>query len=109
MSTVTLLEQTRALLDDALPDDIDVDAKVRQLIRAEYLRELGRYRRADLAFTRKYSMSFEEFIQRHVVQQLGYRWDVEQDAMAWETAIGGMATIERKLQALRALDHAASV
>lgn len=105
MATTNILEQTKAFLDDALPNDLDVDAKVRQLIQAEYLRELGRYRRADLAFTRKYGITFEEFIAQRTTRQMGYGWDVEQDAIAWETAIGGIATIERKLKQLRDLDN----
>jgi hypothetical protein len=36
---------------------------------------------------------------------MDYSWDVEQDAMAWETAVGGMATMERKLKDLQDLDH----
>ena len=32
------------------------------------------------------------------------RWEVEQDAMAWESAIGGMATMERQLRELRGLN-----
>jgi hypothetical protein len=39
---------------------------------------------------------------------MNYSWEVEQDAMAWETAVGGMATMARKLQELRALDDESS-
>ena len=46
-------------------------------------------------------MTFEEFTERRVVQQEGYTWDVEKDAMDWETAVDGMRTMERKLQELR--------
>jgi len=46
-------------------------------------------------------MTFEEFVARRVVQQREYAWDVETDAMDWETAVGGMKTMERKLQELR--------
>ena len=48
-------------------------------------------------------MTFEEFVARRVAQQKGYTWDVETDAMDWETAMGGMRTMERKLQELREL------
>ena len=105
MTKVKLLERTREFLDETLPDEPDVDAKVRQLIRAECLRELGRHRRTDLALTRKYGFSFDEFIARRTTQQMGYSWDVEQDAMAWETAVGGIVTMERKLKDLQDLDH----
>lgn len=101
MATVNLLEQTRNFLDEALPDEQNTDAKVRRLIEAEYLRELGRYHRTQLALSRKYGVSFDEFISRHITRQMNYSWEVEQDAMAWETAVGGIATMERKLEELR--------
>jgi hypothetical protein len=102
--TVELRERTREFLDEALPNEQDIDAKVRQLIKAEYLRKLGRYRRTDLALTRKYGLSFDEFVAHRVTRQMDYSWDVEQDAMAWETAMGGIATMERKLKELQDLD-----
>ena len=48
-----LLKRTQAFLNEMIPDDQDLDAKVLRLVEAEYLRELGRYRRADLALVRK--------------------------------------------------------
>ena len=44
-------------------------------------------------------------VARRVVQQKGYTWDVETDAMDWETAVGGMRTMERKIQELRESGH----
>ena len=46
-------------------------------------------------------MTFQEFVTRRIVQQRGYTWEVETDAMDWETAVSGMATMTRKLQELR--------
>ena len=43
-------------------------------------------------------MSFAEFVARRIPRQKDYSWEVEQDAMDWETAIGGIATIERQLR-----------
>ena len=74
---------------------------VRQLIEAKYLRQVARYRRVDMALTHKYDMTFDDFVARRITRQRGYTWEVEQDAMDWETAVGGMATIERKLKELR--------
>ncbi|MCA9994147.1 MAG: hypothetical protein KDE47_05460 [Caldilineaceae bacterium] len=105
MATVELTRQTQALLEETLPNEQDIDAKVRQLIQAEHLRELGRYRRTDLALTRKYNLTFDEFTAQHTTRRMGYSWEVEQDAMAWETAVGGIATMERKLKELRELDR----
>lgn len=101
MSEMKLLERTRQLLEEPLLGEQDLDTKVRLLLEAEYLRRLGRYRRLDRILTRKYGMTFEGFVARRIVQQKGYTWDVESDAMEWETAVDGVRTIERKLQELR--------
>ena len=76
---------------------------MRQLIEAEYLRQLGRHKRTNSALTDKYGMTFEEFVARRVARQKGYTWEVEQDAMAWETAIGGIAMLDRQLRKVRDL------
>ncbi len=101
MGEVLLRERTRQFLEDPLLGEQDVDAKVCSLLEAEYLRRLRRYRRQDRLLVQKYGMTFEEFVEQRVVQQEGYTWDVEQDAMDWETAVGGMATMKRRLQELR--------
>lgn len=101
MNSIGLMEQTQQFLNLTVPGSQDVDAKVRQLIEAEHLRRLAQYRRADLALARKYGMTFDEFLTRRIPRQRDYSWEVEQDAMAWESAVGGMMTVERQLQALR--------
>lgn len=102
MATAMLLEQTQELLRYSVPGDQNMDAKVRQLIKGECMRRLARYRRVDMDLTRKYGLSFDEFLNRRVVRKMDYTWEVEQDAMDWETAVGGMETVERKLKELRA-------
>ena len=104
MMTGELLEQTRELLSETLPEKQSLDDKVRELIEAEYLRQLGRHRRTDVALAGKYGMTFDEFIARRIPREKGYSWEVEQDAMDWETAIGGIATVERQLRKLRGLN-----
>ena len=103
MSETRLMESTLQFLEEPLLGEQDLDTKVRLLLEAEYLRRLGRYRRLDRTLTQKYEMTFEAFIEGRVVQQKGYTWDVEKDAMDWETAVDGMRTMERKLQELRKL------
>ena len=93
MSQMGLLERTRQFLEEPLLGEQDLDTKVRLLLEAEYLRRLGRYRRLDRILTQKYGMTFEEFVSCRVVQQKEYTWDVESDAMDWETAVGGMRTM----------------
>jgi hypothetical protein len=104
MIIAELLEQTQQFLNLTVPGDQGLDAKVRQLIEVEHLRKLAQCRRVDLALTRKYGMDFEEFLAGRVPRQQDYSWEVEQDAMAWESAIGGMATMERQLRELRELN-----
>ena len=101
MSETRLMESTLQFLEEPLLGEQDLDTKVRLLLEAEYLRRLGRYCRLDRTLTQKYGMTFEEFTERRVVQQRGYTWDVESDAMDWETAVDGMRTMEGKLQELR--------
>jgi len=100
MSETRLMESTLQFLEEPLLGEQDLDTKVRLLLEAEYLRRLGRYRRLDRTLAQKYGMTFEEFIELRIVQQKGYTWDVETDAMNWETAVDGMRTMERKLQEL---------
>ncbi len=101
MGDVLLQERTRQFLQDPLLGKQDIDAKVRSLLEAEYLRRLGQYRRQDRILAQKYGMTFEAFMERRTVRQEGYTWDVEQDAMDWETAVGGMRMMKRRLLELR--------
>ena len=105
MSETRLLESTLQFLEEPLLGEEDLGTKVRLLLEAEYLRRLGRYRRLERTLTQKYEMTFEEFMDGRVVQQKGYTWDVEKDAMDWETAVDGMRTMQRKLQELRASER----
>jgi hypothetical protein len=101
MVEVQLHERTQALLNEPTLGNQDVDAKVRSLLEAEYLRQMARFRRVDQALSQKYGLSFDEFIEQRITERHRYVWEVEQDAMDWETAIGGIATMRRKLDELR--------
>jgi hypothetical protein len=105
MTEVKLLERTQEFLRDPLLGEQDIDAKIRQLLAAEYMRRVGHYRRVDHNLMHKYGVSFDEFIAHRVSAQQGYSWEVEKDAMDWETAIGGILTIERRLRELRELER----
>ena len=105
MRNTAILKRTQELLEEAALGGKDVDSKVRHLLRSEYLRRLSQYRRVDLLLTQKYGMSFDEFISRRVVRERGYAWDVESDAMEWETAIGGMKTMRRNIEELQDEGH----
>jgi len=103
MPDKTLREETLNLLEQSPLPGGEIDTKVLQLLKSEYLRMLARYRRMDFIMTKKYGMSFDEFVSREVVRQKGYTWDVESDAMEWETAISGMKTTKRKIRELEEL------
>lgn len=106
MGNTAILKRTQELLEEVSLGGKDVDSKVRHLLRSEYLRRLSQYRRVDILLTQKYEMSFDEFISRRIVRERGYGWDVESDAMEWETAIGGMKTMRRNIEELREEGHA---
>lgn len=102
MTGSALLESTENLVRETLPGDADLDTKVRQLLVSECLRRIASFRRADLAFRRKYGVSFDAFVTDRTTETLGYSWEVESDAMEWETAIGNAETLERRLRQLQA-------
>jgi hypothetical protein len=104
MSEIALPKIARQLLEESILGEADLNAKIRLLLEGEYLRRLRHYRRVDHLLSQKYGMSFEEFMARQLVRQRGYTWEVEKDAMEWETAISGIQTMERKLEELRALE-----
>ena len=101
MENIAILKRTQELLEGASLGGQDVDSKVMHLLKAEYLRRLSRYRRVDLLLTQKYGMSFDEFVSRRVVREREYSWDVESDAMEWETAVSGIKTMRRNIEELR--------
>ena len=103
MSEIVLSESTLALLQAPGLGVEDVDSKVRYLLEAEYMRRLERYHRTNNLLSEKYGMTFEEFAAQHVVRQRGYTWEVEKDAMDWETALGGIEDARRALMELKNL------
>ncbi|MBC8218285.1 MAG: hypothetical protein H8E73_07460 [Planctomycetes bacterium] len=105
MGDITFLESTRQFLEDPLLGEQDLDTKVRLLLEAEYLRRLAAYRRVDRTLSQKYGMTWQEFLDRRVTRQKGYTWEVESDAMSWETAVDGIETMEHTLRKLRESAH----
>jgi len=101
MASRGLQAETRELLNEPMLGEKNLDAKVRRLLEAEYLRRLGRYRHLQKTLAQKYGVTFDEFVKRGVTRQKEFAWDVEKDAMDWESAVSGAKTIERKLKQLR--------
>lgn len=77
-----------------------VDDKLSRLLAAELRRRLAGYRRTDLQLRQKYGFDFETFERQEMTKQRGYSWEVESDAIAWETAVDGIRTMERQLREL---------
>ncbi len=48
-------------------------------------------------------MRFDEFEEQRVTEREGFSWEVEQDAIAWDTAVDGIATMERQRNELNNL------
>jgi hypothetical protein len=42
-------------------------------------------------------MSFVEFERQRITEQRGYTWEVESDAIAWETAVDGVRMVQGQL------------
>ena len=102
MAGLALRESTESLVLDTVPGDADLDTKVRQLLEAEYLRRISSQRRIDSLMRHKYGMPFDQFLANRMTARLNYSWEVESDAMEWETAVDGFETSQRKLLELRA-------
>lgn len=101
--TVTLVisnEIAQQLAELHWAESEQVEEKLTKLIEAEFRRRLARYAITDRQLRQKYNMSFEEFEQKEMTRQKGYAWDVESDAIAWETAVDGMSTVQRQLREL---------
>lgn len=60
MVEVSLHERIQALLNDSTLGDQDIDGKIRDLLHAEYLRQLAGHRRMDRIYVEKYGMAFTE-------------------------------------------------
>jgi len=76
---------------------------LKMLLVAEYRRRLAHYHLIDRQLTQKYQKDFDEFEKQQITKQQGYTWEVESDAMAWETAIDGMRTLQRQLAEIEGL------
>lgn len=104
MSTTITISDEIARSLERLPVNgfLSTEDKLRSLLLSEYHRRLARYRLTDTTLTRKYGMSFSEFEEDRVTEREGYSWEVEQDAISWDQATDGIATMERQIARLKA-------
>ena len=77
-----------------------IDDKLSRLLSAELRRRLASYHLTDLQLSQKYGMDFEAFERQGVTKGRDYSWEVESDAITWETAVDGIRTMERQLNEL---------
>ena len=77
-----------------------IDDKLALLLEADTRLRLARYSLTDRQLGQKYQMSFEEFERQRITEQRGYTWEVESDAIAWETAVDGGRTVQQQLSDL---------
>ena len=102
--TISISEEVaRQLRDLSFEQADDLEQKVQSLVKAEHRRRLARYQLTDQRLSQKYGMAFEEFERRQVTRQREYAWDVESDAIAWETAIDGIQTMQEQMASLDAV------
>ena len=100
-TTITISDEIAQHLSSLSFDQAsDIDEKLRKLLFAEYRRRLSHYSLTDRRLNEKYKMSFKTFEQEQMTKQQGYSWEVESDAIAWETAVDGIRTIRRQLAEL---------
>jgi len=64
----------------------------------EIRRRMNRYELVARRFRHKYSMRFEEFRKRRVVEKQGYSFEVESDYCDWEMAVTGLAALREQDQ-----------
>ncbi|MBK9095589.1 MAG: hypothetical protein IPM84_23105 [Anaerolineae bacterium] len=103
MSVTTTLSDSvvRHLNDLSFGQTNSINDKLTLLLEAEYRRRLARYSLTDRQLAQKYVMSFDDFEQQRITEQRGYTWEVESDAMAWETAVDGIRTVRQQISDLR--------
>ncbi|MEZ4736158.1 MAG: hypothetical protein R3E79_54415 [Caldilineaceae bacterium] len=101
-------EQTKALLNDPLLGEGDMDRKLLRLLESEFLRQLIQYRNVDQRLSQKYQMNLREFLERRTTVQHQSNWEVEKDAVDWESAAGNITALERKLKEIEELTDAAA-
>lgn len=99
-------EQTKALLNDPLLGEGDADRKILRLLEREFLHQLTQYRNVDQRLSQKYQMTLHEFRERRTTVQHQSSWEVEKDAVDWESAASNVTSIEHKLKEIEELTHA---
>ncbi|RLT37393.1 MAG: hypothetical protein DWI57_13740 [Chloroflexi bacterium] len=101
-TTITISDEIARSLD-RLPGNgfISTEDKLRSLLVSECKRRLARYLLTDTRLSQKYAMDFNTFEKMGLTAEPGHTWEVDQDSMTWETAIDGIASMERQIDELQ--------
>jgi hypothetical protein len=79
----------------------NIERGMAKLLYNETRRKLIEYELLDRNLTKKYSISFEEFRERKMIEKLGYSWEVERDYQNWEIARDGIETMKEMIDKVR--------
>ena len=84
--------------------DIISEKELKEVVLSEYERRIVLYKLTDERFKKKYGMNFSEFEKKNLVKEKGFSWEVEKDAMEWEHAVEGLASLQEKINKIEKAD-----
>ena len=84
--------------------DIISEKELKEVVLSEYERRIVLYKLTDERFKKKYGMNFPEFEKKNLVKEKGFSWEVEKDAMEWEHAVEGLASLQEKINKIEKAD-----
>jgi uncharacterized protein YxjI len=79
-----------------------LDEKLLKLAEKEVRRKIVKYELMIRRFERKYNMSFPEFRDKNMVDELGHSWEVEGDFFDWELAVTELEDLRNLLKEFKA-------
>ena len=103
MSEAKLRQTTVALLADPLLGEGDVDTKILRLLAGEYQRRLADAQAVDQRLSQKDQTTFTDFLDRRTTVQHESSWEVEKDALDWESAVATTSALPAKRKEIEEL------
>ena len=84
--------------------DLISEKELKEVVLSEYERRIVLYKLTEERFKKKYGMNFPEFEKKNLVKEKGFSWEVEKDAMEWEHAVEGLASLQEKINKIEKAD-----
>jgi len=84
--------------------DLISKKELKEAVLNEYERKIVLHKFTDERLKKKYGMSFSEFEKKNVVEEKGFSWEVEKDAMEWEHAVEGIVSLQEKINKIKKTD-----